>query len=186
MNINEPKKVNLLPQYLFSGQHARIDHINESILERNKPETSLAPNFSPRPVLTRYARFPMLDNRMPTKVPIEANYNYSLEKTFTPPLMNVGPVSGFINNVEIETSLRNQDYALQKGNDEVVYIPSSQSDLYKVYIPSTPCEQPYPGLFAQAVFSKKLHPNVANNQHVGGDRFHNNTRTQLREMSSEP
>ena len=174
-----------LPQYLFVGQHKRTDELNERIFDRSEPQQPLAPNFDPRPVLTKYSRFPMLDNRMPANVPINENYDYSLEKTFTPPLMKVGPVSGFINNVEIESSLRNQDYALHKGNDKLVYVPSSKSDLYKVYKPSAPSTQPHPGLFDRQVFSKQQHPNIVNNQNVGKDRFNNNTRTQLRTILNE-
>ena len=126
----------------------------------------------------------MLDSRMPANVPINPSYNYSLHKEFTPPLMKVGPVSGFINNVNVESSLRNQDYALHRGNDEVVYVPSSESDLYKVYIPSKPSQQPHPGLFNHYELSQQTHPNNENTN-VGRDRFHNNTRTQLRTMSNK-
>ncbi len=176
-------KIKYLPEYLYIGQQGRTDQLNERILERSEPEKALAPNFTPRPVLTRYTRFPMLDNRMPANVAIQPNYNYSLEKTFTPPLMKTGPVSGFINNVGIESSLRNQDYALHKGNDKVVYVPSANSDLYKVYIPSRPSTQPHPGLFERQQFSNQMHPNILNNANIGNDRFHNNTRTQLKSIS---
>jgi len=172
-----------LPNYLYKGQHDRTDELNERILERNEPENPLAPNFDPRPVLTRYARFPMLDSRMPTNVPIQPSYNYSLHDGFTPPVEKKAPVSGFINNVGIESNLRNQNYALHKGNDSAVYVPSSDSDLYKVYIPSKPSEQPHPGLFNRYELSQKMHPNVADD--IGKDRFNNNTRTQLKTMSNK-
>ena len=173
-----------LPKYLYRGQHDRTDELNERILERSEPENPLAPNFSPRPVLTRYSRFPMLDARMPANVPINPSYNYSLHKEFTPPVEKIAPVSGFINNVNVESDLRNQNYALHKGNDEVVYVPSSDSDLYKVYIPSAPSKQPHPGLFNRYELSQILHPNVQDSA-VGKERFHNNTRTQLRTMSNK-
>jgi hypothetical protein len=107
--------------------------------------------------------------------------NYSLETNFTPPVMSVGPVSGFINNVNTESTLRNQFFALQKGADQSVYIPSSNSDLYKVTVVSRPEEQPYPLLFENGiVIDKSLHSNIRNNPHIGKDTFHNYTRTQLR------
>lgn len=172
-----------LPQYLYRGQHDRTDELNERILERSEPENPLAPNFTPRPVLTRYSRFPMLDSRMPTTVPIEPNYDYSLHKEFTPPVEKIAPVSGFINNVGIESDLRNQNYALHKGNDDAVYVPSSESDLYKIYIPSKPSEQPHPGLFNRYELSQQTHPNI--NGNIGRDRFHNNTRTQMKTMNNK-
>ena len=173
-----------LPEYLYRGQFDRTDELNGRILERNEPDKPLAPNFSPWPVLTKYSQFPMLDSRMPATVPIKENYDYSLHNEFTPPVMKKGPVSGFINNVQTESELRNQNYALHKGNDEVIYVPSSESDLYKVYIPSAPSEQPHPGLFKRYDLSQTTHPNVANTT-VGTDRFHNNTRSQLKSMNNE-
>ena len=185
MEMNDSDKINVLPKYLLVGQHGRTDMLNSRILERSVPDEELAPNFSPRPVITRYSRFPMVDSRMPTNVPIQNNFDYSLEKNFTPPLMKIGPVSGFINNVGIESSLRNQDYALQKGNDKVVYVPSSESDLYKVYVPSAPSSQPHPGLFSRQEYSTRVKECTFSNANIGTDRFHNNTRTQSKILSKK-
>ncbi len=171
------RKIDFLPKYLYRGQFARNDELNHRVLVRNEPDEPLPPNFTPRPTLTRYSLFPMLDARMPSSVSIQPNYNYSLSTNFTPPLMKVGPVSGFMNNVELESDLRNQKYALQKGNDKTTYVPSSNSDLYKVYIPSSPSEQPHPGLFEEKFFSQSTHPNLQNGN-LGKDRFHNHTRVQ--------
>ena len=183
-----------LPQWpglsngIYYGQFQCMDEINQRILARDQSDKPLPPNFDPRPVLTKYALFPMLDNRMPATVPIQANYNYSLEKNFTPPLMSVGPVSGFINNVEVESNLRNQFFALQKGAGQNVYIPSSNSDLYKVHVTSSPNQpaQPFPGLFDVPAF--QCNPNQANlakEPEVGRDIFHNGTRNQLRVVNTE-
>jgi hypothetical protein len=183
MEINDAnRKTEFLPKYLYRGQFDRTDELNNRILERNEPENPLAPNFTPRPVLSKYSLFPMLDARKQPTVPIQPNYNYSIEKNFTPPVMKVGPVSGIINNIQLESELRNQIYALNKGNDSVAYVPSSNSDLYKVYIPSTPSNQPYPNLFKEQTFSQLIHPNIQSNPEVGKDRFHNNTRTQLKNI----
>jgi len=176
------RRVESLPTYLYRGQFDRTDELNNRILERTVSDKPLPPNFTPRPVLSKYALFPMLDARKPTTVPIQPNYNYSIESNFTPPLMNVGPVSGIINNIPLESDLRNQNFALHKGNDSTVYVPSSNSDLYKVYIQSAPSNQPHPDLFDQPSFSQLTHPNIQNNPQVGTDRFHNNTRTQLKTL----
>lgn len=182
MDINEAnKKVENLPEYLHRGQYQREDEINHRVLERTVPDSPLPPNFTPRPVLTKYTLFPMLDSRMPSNTPIESNFNYSLSNNFTPPLMKNGPVSGFINNVQLESDLRNQTFALNCGNDKTTYVPSSESDLYKVYIPSAPSNQPHPDLFSRPVLNQQVHPNVQNAPHVGNDRFHNSTRVQLKQ-----
>ena len=178
---NAHEKIEYLPEYLYRGQFARNDELNHRVLERNVPDKPLPPNFTPRTVLSKYALFPMLDSCMPATVPIEPNYDYSLTNNFTPPLMKVGPVSGFINNVSTETELRNQTYALHKGNENAIYVPSSNSDLYKVYIPSAPSDQPHPGLFQEKSFSQNPHPNLEKGN-IGQDRFHNNTRVQGRTM----
>ncbi len=184
-----------LPQWpglnndVYYGQFQAMDEINQRILARDQSDKPLPPNFDPRPAITKYALFPMLDNRMPATVPIQSNYNYSLEKNFTPPVMSTGPVSGFINNVEVESNLRNQFFALQKGAGQNVYIPSSESDLYKVSVisSSNQPEQPFPGLFVKPAFQSN-NPNVANlakEPAVGRDIFNNGTRTQLRVVNAD-
>ena len=165
---------------VYYGQYERAAEIDNRMEVRNVPDQPLPSNFDPRPVLTKYTLFPMLDNRMPATVPIQPIYNYSLENNFTPPVMATGPVSGFINNVHKESELRNQFFAHQKGADSAVYVPSSDSDLYKVYIPSTPSLQPYPLLFSTPTFNQGQHANLVNAPQIGKDVFHNNTRTQLR------
>lgn len=178
--MNQEARINGLPEYLYRGQYARTDELNARILERNEPESPLPPNFAPRPVLSKYARFPMLDSRTKATVPITPNENYSLTSNFTPPVMKTGPVSGIINNINTESELRNMNYALQKGAGQDVYVPSSDSDLYKVTISSKPSVQPFPGLFTQQQFCQNIHANIADAPHIGGDIFRNNTRTQLR------
>jgi hypothetical protein len=95
--------------------------------------------------------------------------------------MTNGPVSGYINNVNVESTLRNQFFALQKGADQNEYVPSKNSELYNVKVVSRPEEQPYPLLFKnQMILDKTLHANIRDNPHIGKDMFHNYTRTQLR------
>jgi len=183
-----------LPQWpglaggIYYRQFQCMDEINNRILARDRSDEPLPPNFDPRPVLTKYAHFPMIDGRRPATVPIQSNYNYSVEKNFTPPLMSVGPVSGFINNIHIENDLRNQNFAIQKGAGQNVYVPSSNSDLYKVTVSSTSpqVEQPYPGLFEAPTFRcNPDYSNLAKEPAVGKDRFNNYTRTQLRTVNTQ-
>lgn len=181
MDLSEPNtKIYGLVDGIIYGQYDRLDEINSRIFDRSVPDGHLAPNFDPRPVGTKYNVFPMLDKRMPAKVPIQADYDYSLEKSFTPPVSKKGPASGYFNNIDLENRLRNQFFALQKGADQSVYIPSKESDLYKVYVPSRPSEQPYPGLFQQYTLDQGVNPNIQAMPHLGRDFFNNNTRVQLR------
>ena len=158
------------------GQNERVDELNSRISNRFYPDAPLAPNFNTRPVPTKYAVFPALNARMPANVAIDSNYDYALESNFTPPVGFKAPPSGFLNNVDTESTLRNQFFGLQKS-DQSVYIPSTNSDLYKVTVVSTPSEQTHPLLFERPVFSNS---NAVCDSAIGNDMFHNYTRTQLR------
>jgi hypothetical protein len=188
-----------LPQYLYQGQNARVEELNERILDRIHPnliphqpnylETPrspcLEPNFSPRGVPTKYSRFPIIERRTTPIVKIQPLPNYQVETQFNPGYR--GPVSGFC--VDKETILRNIPFALQADIAQSTFIPSTQSDLYKNYIVSRSKaqrsqsdldKQPYPRLFEEYKFDQRIHPNVANYPEIGGDLFFNATRSQLR------
>jgi hypothetical protein len=87
-----------------------------------------------------------------------------------------------MDNIDTETMLRNQNFAIQNGMGQDVYVPSSQSDLYKVTVDpgQSQIQQPNPLLFQQFTFDKTPHRNIASNPTIGRDTFFNNTRTQLR------
>jgi len=160
------------------GQNARVDELNERINERFVPDSPLEPNFDPRPVSTKYAHFPIINRRKMVNEPSIPYPEYNQHIIFTP-MTSRGPSSGYRKNVDIENGLRNQEYALQHGADQNVYVPASNSDLYRISIVSKPTEQPHPNLFAQPQFSSMPHPNVENSV-IGRERFFNHTRTQLR------
>jgi hypothetical protein len=165
---------------LFYANNSRVEEINERIWDRNRPDQPLPPNFDPSPTTTKYARFPVLDKRMPTIIPIQPNFNASLEKSFAPPVMQKGPVYGF--NVNNESNLRNQYFALQRGADQSIYVPSSNSDLYRVALPTPTTRneiQDFPLLFTKSSFSSAIHPNLVNTQ-SGINKLHNHTREQNR------
>jgi hypothetical protein len=87
------------------------------------------------------------------------------------------PWSGYASNVNVESDLRNQIFALQKCS-QAVYVPSSNSDLYQFgFKPTKQESQPFPNLFANEQFSQ-FNPNPEN---VGHDVFYNSTRQQLKD-----
>jgi len=184
MELSDPNKIYGVVDGIIYGQYDRLDEINSRIFERSVPDPYLPPNFNPRPVPTKYTVFPILDKRMPAKVPIHPSYDYSLETSFTPPVSKKGPVSGYFNNVDLENHLRNQYFALQKGADQSVYIPNKESDLYKVYVPSRPSTQPHPNLFQQYALDQDLHANIQAVPNLGREVFNNNTRVQLRNTTT--
>ena len=165
-------------QGVIYGQNKRVDELNERILSRNSSDAPLKPNYNPRSVSTKYAHFPMINRRAPSHEP-EINYvDHNVNVNFNPGNSRAPPI-GYSNKIDVENVLRNQFFAKQKGADQNVYIPSSNSDLYKTTVISTPAEQPYPLLFQKQTFSNNLHPNLENLT-IGKSDFFNHTRTQLR------
>lgn len=178
--INEisHSKINGIPEGVYYEQNERVDELNSRFQTRQFSDSPLRPNFDPRPVPTKYSHFPTMNLRAPAKEEILPYVDYNVGVNFNPGNAT-GPVSGFVNNIDIETVLRNQTFALQRDAGESVYVPSSKSDLYNVSVISRPSEQPYPLLFERPQFSNRVHPNVVN-ANVGNDPFFNHTRTQLR------
>lgn len=167
---------------LIVGQHERLDEINDRIKSRQFSDYPLEPNFSFRPVSTKYSLMPiMAKNSNPEpKVHIQPQFEHIVEMNFNPATRNA-PFKGYARNIDTETVLRNQTMAAQNASQNV-YVPSSDSDLYKVSVVSRPVEQPYKHLFDKPSFVQSVHPNLRNaGTRIGKDQFFNSTRTQLRE-----
>jgi len=164
---------------LFICQNERIDALNNRISSRNIPSAPLQPFYYQVPVSTKYGYMPILDQSKPATVPLNSYPIYSPHTTFNP-VNNMAPWSGFSNNVNIESNLRNQFFALQDC-EQSEYVPSSSSDLYKNYIPPKPIKQPYPGLFKREVFDH-YNPNVNN---LGKHFFNNTTRNDIKNVVPE-
>ena len=180
MEISNQNTILGLSEYLYYGQNERVDELNDRMASRHFPDSPLQPNFDPRPVPTKYAHFPIINRRTPLKEPVIPYLDYNSSINFNPGTQNA-PSSGYFNNVEVENRLRNQYFALQRGAEQDVYVPSSNSDLYRIVVPSGSQRdpQPFPDLFGRAQFDPSPNPNVANSQ-IGKDTFFNHTRTQLR------
>lgn len=165
---------------ILYGQYERTEELNNRITDRNIPDHTLTPNFSSRPVSTKYMYFPMIDARKPVNEKISNSINYQIETNFNPGTK--APVSGYLTNIDTETILRNQTTALQHGAPQGVYIPSSKSDLYNVEIPKTKIyqEQPHPNLKFENEKYNTFIPHSLEQNNIGVDMFFNHTRTQLR------
>ena len=178
MEYSNNQEILGVPKYALYGQEDRVEELNKRIGSRNNIEKKLEPNFDLRPTSTKYDHFPVLD-KQPT--PKKQDYEtYKLSNQFYNGNARASP-SGYFSNIDLESNLRNQHFALQKGASQSVYVPTSESDMYKVKVPYIPSEQPHPTLFTQQKFSAELHENLQNNK-IGVDTFHNHTRTQLRNM----
>jgi hypothetical protein len=122
----------------------RIEELNERIYARNIPSGKPPMVFSPRPVQTKYSKQPIMDVHIASSVPIKP---LGRPVEFLP--ADSAPFNGFM--VDVESSLKNIDFALQ-NHPRAVYVPQSASSLYQIAPPaSQPLKQPYPQLFAKVV-----------------------------------
>jgi hypothetical protein len=167
MNLSEyNEKIYGIPDGITYGQYERLDEINDRMYDRVLPSNNpiVNPKFDIRSVPTRNCLvFPVLDMKYDAKTKINKRE------------------MGYNNDIETESQLRNQYYALQHGADQSIYVPSSSSELYKVPIPtsSNQKEQPYKGLFEKQNYVTTENIFI-NNSRIGKDNFNNCTKTQLR------
>jgi len=169
--------------YTFSDNQCAsqlTNTIDTRLYDRYLPSQTLQPYLNVRPVMTKYSIMPIVDPRKPINVPMEQLPVYNVNQVFNPGNTQ-SPWSGFAANVNTESELRNQIYALQKCS-QAVYVPSSHSDLYSYKFTPTKSSnqvQPYPELFQEQHFQKF----DANPDNLGGNLFNNCTRQQLKDTT---
>jgi len=131
--------------------------------------------------MTQYSHFPIVDPRTPPTVPLKQMPIYNIQQTFNPGNTQ-SPFSGYATNVDHESELRNQIYALQKCS-QAVYVPSSKSDLYETKFFTSTQPMPHSLLFKEEPFpSFNPNPNVAT---CGSGIFYNNTRCQIKDFTKQ-
>jgi hypothetical protein len=154
---------------------------NKRIYDRNIPSQMLQPYLEVRPVMTKYSYFPIVDPRKEIKTPMQQMPTFNVNKVFNPG-NTVSPWSGFASNINLESELRNQVYALQKCSQSV-YVPNSSSDLYDYKFKTASQHNPHELLFQNESFSS-FNPNP-DAKIVGSGIFMNNTRVQVRDMTKQ-
>ena len=152
---------------------------NQRIYDRNIPSQILQPYIDFRPVMTKYSYFPIVDPRRPISVPLQQMPVYNVHSTFNPGNTQ-SPWSGFATNINTESELRNQIYALQKCS-QATYVPSSNSDLYTYKFQTKTQENPFKLLSQDQTFGD-FNPNP-DPQVCGTSLFMNSTRCQVRDMT---
>lgn len=154
---------------------------NQRIYDRNLPSQMLQPYIDVRPVMTKYSYFPIVDPRKPLNVPLKKMPIYNVHTTFNPGNTQ-SPWSGFASNINTESELRNQIYALQKCSQSV-YVPNSTSDLYTYKFQTPKQYNPHELLFQDQSFVS-FNPNPAPNL-CGSALFMNSSRCQVKDMTSQ-
>jgi len=113
----------------------RVEELNQRLQARNIGDVPQF-YFSPRPVNTKYTTMPIVDERIPDKVPIQCKPIFDTTVNFLPGTS--APWSGKIDQIDTETKL----------SRSTEYFPSSKGDLYTQSIPSKEYVQPFPLLFS--------------------------------------
>lgn len=156
----------------------RNEDINEKIYKRNIPTYSFQPQFNPRPVSTKFTIMPILEPHHMSNVDMKEVEPYNIGKNFNPG--SRAPWSGYAENIDCETILRNQTFALQKC-DRACYVPNSDSELYNVEVKySKQVEQPHKLLFNKNNFSRFNGDKFKKFDKIGKDFFNNPTRQQMK------
>ena len=168
------KKMHGVVDGVYQCNQGRVQELNDRIYSRNIPSAPLQPAFSMRPTPTKYSIFPIVDlNRVDHNVKMESYPTYNSNQVFNPGNAQA-PWSGFANDINTESSLRNQFFALQSC-DQAKYVPSSNSDMFKVSVTSQSINQPFPDLFNKPDLAP-FNPNTLN---VGKAIFNNCTRVEM-------
>jgi hypothetical protein len=155
------------------------DDTNKRIYNRNIPSQPLQPYIDVRPVMTKYSYFPIVDPRKNISVPLNQMPIYKVNNVFNPGNTQ-SPWSGFATNINTESELRNQIYALQKCS-QATYVPSSNSDLYTYKFQTRTQPNPHQLLSENQTFNS-FNPNPAPSD-VGVFLFNNSTRVQIKDMT---
>ena len=159
---------------------ARQKIMNSRAYARNIPSQPLQPYLESRSVLTKYSIMPIVDPRKEIKTPLNQQATFNPEHIFNPGNATA-PWSGFASNVNKESDLRGQIFAIQECS-QATYVPNSKSSLYNVHWEnSILSSNPFPELFKKEEFGP-VSPNDNPNT-IGFALFNNATRQQLKNLT---
>ena len=105
------------------------EELNERISKRNIPSEELKPNISFRSVPTQRTILPIVNPSLNACVSLREFKPFEVDKIFNPGNAQA-PWNGFARNIDIDSNLRNQFFALQKA-PQSKFIPNSFSSLYE-------------------------------------------------------
>lgn len=159
------------------------EQLNRRLFNRNIPSAELAPNFSFRPTSTKYQLCPTNQDLETSNTPLRNYPTFETDKVFYPGT-HCAPVMGYLNNVNIESYLRNQFFALQEC-PQSAWIPDSTSELYTYNVdanikPDNVFDQ-FPHLFKRYSLGEH-NPNLCGLS-MGNKLLYNHTRNQLKDLA---
>ncbi len=155
----------------------RTNELSKRMYERNIPSEPLKSEISFRPEQTKFTILGKEENyRDHNCEPRDKYANYEPNKIFNPG--NGGaPWYGYASNINNESTLRNQFFALQKC-DQAKYIPSTNSELYNARIVAQPMPSPHPHICRRDDF-EPFQPNTCG---IAKQLFHNHTHQQIKDL----
>jgi len=176
--FNNQSSPNNVIQGVYYCNNAKLDNMNREIYNRNIPSRPLQMVFDPREVETRYVRFPMVDCKPVSRVPIENRGAYNQQGQFNPGTS--APFQGFASNIDQDSRLKDIFMPNQKYTGQTKYIPSSGSELYNSphMTNSKPVAMTHQDLFSQPVLAP-FNPNPCN---MGNRILYNHTRQQVKNL----
>lgn len=167
-------------EYTDQTASQKANTMNIRAYSRNIPSSQLQPYLDARSVSTKYANLPIVDLRSAIDTPLKQQATFNPKNTFNPG-NDFGPWSGFASNVNKESDLRGQMYAIQECS-QAFYVPSSNSDMYKYgWKQNNAISQPFPDLFKNEQFCP-FNPNPNSNT-IGYGLFNNATRQQNKDLT---
>jgi hypothetical protein len=176
-NTQNTQNINQLQNECVSQYQERE---NKKLYDRNLPSQFLQPYLDFRPMATKYAYFPIVQPSKVATVQLNQQPTYNVHSVFNPGNTQ-SPWSGFATNINMESELRNQIYALQKCNQKE-YVPTSRSDLYNYTMQVQTQPITHELLFQNENF-QAFNPNPDKTV-VGKNLFMNSTRSQLKNINS--
>jgi hypothetical protein len=166
--------------FLDQPSSKRQQIIYQRSYERNIPSQPLQPYLDARPVQTKFSIMPIVDPRKQVDTPLIQQPTYSPESIYNPG-NDFGPWSGFASNVNHESELRNQIFAISSCSKSI-YVPSSKSSLYQFnWQNQSQPTQPFPELFKTENFCP-TNPNPSPDK-IGFQLFNNATRQQVKDLT---
>ena len=153
------------------------DELNTRVERRLRGTETLEPFFEARSVSTRLETMPLYDCRKKSNTPLVKYERYNQHKQFNPGYR--GPYNGYSNNVDVESRLFNKFRVLQKGSDQMRYIPGSSSDLFinRHFVPDNRINHAQ----KEEEFLS-FNPNQCN---IANELFNNHTRQQTKNINTK-
>lgn len=159
----------------FCNQESQ-NEINEKISSRNIPSANLKPSFSFRAVPTQRTIMPIVDPQLNACVELNQYKPFNVETIFNPGTAQA-PWGGFASNINLDSALRNQFFALQKA-PQAKFVPSSTSTLYQSYLAG---HSSFQNNYSNIDF--KSRGTEPPNELLGNNFFNNNSRNKRLNMN---